>query len=144
MFLMAKNNGKSSEQKWEDHFNALGKVAYFYRVVDAAEVRGRTGKIGFVRPAPSDYVLVHEGRMSFAEVKSTQNKTSFPFSILRTTQSAVATMVIAAGGIYEVYVHNLIDDCWYRVPYQLIQSVKDSNKSSIPWSQLQDFKYVIQ
>ena len=141
---MAKNTGKPSEQKWEDHFTGLGKVAYFYRVVDAAEVRGRTGKIGFIRPAPSDYVLVHSGRMSFAEVKSTQAKTSFPFSVLRTTQSAVATMVIAAGGTYDVFIHNINDDCWYRVPYQLIQSVKDSGRSSIPWEQLQDFKYGIQ
>ncbi len=130
---MAKNTGKPSEQKWEDHFTGLGKVAYYYRVVDAAEVRGRTGKIGFIRPAPSDYVLVHQGRMSFAEVKSTQEKTSFPFSLLRTVQS----------GIYEVYVHNLITDTWYKIPYEVIQSTKDSGKASIPWSNLQDFKYAI-
>lgn len=140
---MAKNTGKSSEQKWEDHFTALGKSAYFYRVVDAAEVRGRTGKIGFIRPAPSDYVLVHQGRMSFAEVKSTQNKTSFPFSILRTVQSAIAKMVLAAGGSYDVYVHQMIGDQWFKIPYEVIQSVKDSGKSSIPWVQLQDFKYGI-
>ncbi len=140
---MAKNTGKPSEQKWEDHFTGLGKVAYYYRVVDAAEVRGRTGKIGFIRPAPSDYVLVHQGRMSFAEVKSTQEKTSFPFSLLRTVQSGIAKMVIAAGGIYEVYVHNLITDTWYKIPYEVIQSTKDSGKASIPWSNLQDFKYAI-
>lgn len=137
---MAKNTGKSSEQKWENHFTSLGKSAFFYRVVDAAEVRGRTGKIGFVRPAPSDYVLVYKGRTTFAEVKSTQNATSFPFSILRTVQSAMATQILAAGGDYDVYVHNLITDTWYRIPYQVIQATE---KSSIPWSQLQDFKYVL-
>lgn len=144
MFSMAKNTGKSSEQKWEDHFTALGKSAFYYRVVDAAEVRGRTGKIGFIRPAPSDYVLVHMGRMSFAEVKSTQSKTSFPFSILRVTQSAMAKMVLAAGGVYEVYLHNILTDEWYKIPYQVIESVKESGHSSIPWSKLQDFKYAIQ
>lgn len=138
---MAKNTGKSSEQKWEHHFNTLGKGAYFYRVVDAAEVRGRTGKIGFIRPAPSDYVLVCKGRMSFAEVKSTQNPTSFPFSILRKVQSAAAQMILAAGGTYDVYVHAMIADVWYKIPYQRIL---EENKSSIPWSQLQDFKYVVQ
>lgn len=140
---MAKNTGKSSEQKWEDHFTALGKSAYFYRVVDAAEVRGRTGKIGFIRPAPSDYILVHQGRTSFAEVKSTQNKTSFPFSILRTVQSAMAKMVLAAGGSYDVYVHNMIGDQWFKISYEVIEAVKASGKSSIPWAQLQDFKYGI-
>lgn len=141
---MAKNTGKNSEQKWEDHFTGLGKSAFFYRVVDAAEVRGRTGKIGFIRPAPSDYVLVQSGRMSFAEVKSTQSKTSFPFSILRQTQSAMAKMIIAAGGVYEIYLHNILTNQWYRIPYQVVESVKEAGHSSIPWVQLQDFKYGIQ
>lgn len=140
---MAKNTGKSSEQKWEDHFTKLGKAAFFYRVVDAAEVRGRTGKIGFIRPAPSDYVLVHGGRMSFAEVKSTQSSTSFPFSLLRTTQSAIAVQVLAAGGNYDIYAHNLLTDEWFKFPYQLVMDTKETGKASIPWSQLQDYKYAL-
>jgi len=140
---MAKNTGKASEDKWEAHFTSLGKQAYFYRVVDAAEVRGRTGKIGFIRPAPSDYVLVHRGRTSFAEVKSTQNPTSFPFSLLRVVQSSIATRVLAAGGDYDVYAHNLITDVWYKFPYQLVVATKDAGRASIPWSQLQDFIYVL-
>jgi penicillin-binding protein-related factor A (putative recombinase) len=140
---MAKNTGKSSEQKWEDHFTALGKTAFFYRVVDAAEVRGRTGKIGFVRPAPSDYILVHQGRTSFAEVKSTQNATSFPFSLLRRTQSAIAVQVVSAGGNYDIYAHNLVTDVWYKFPYQLVTETKRAGKASIPWSQLQDFTYAL-
>lgn len=142
--MASRNTGKSSEAQWEAHFSSLGKRAYFYRVVDAAEVRGRTGKIGFVRSAPSDYVLTVDGLTSFAEVKSTENKTSFPFSILRRSQTGPALMITKAGGAYDIYVHELAQDRWYKVPYSFILQWKEMmSKSSIPWLQLQGFLWPI-
>lgn len=138
---MAKNTGKPSEQLFESAHDSLGKRAYYCRLVDAAEVKGRTGRMGHVRPQPSDYVLVVDGVTSFAEVKSTQEKTSFPFSLLRTKQSAAAKMILGAGGSYFVYLHDLTRDRWFKVPYALIQIVKDHGKSSIPWDDLKEFKW---
>ena len=141
---MAKNTGKLSEELFEESFSHIGKNAYVYRFVDAAEVRGRTGKIGSIRPSPADYLVVHSGVTFFAEVKSTQNPTSFPFSLLRITQSAFAKMAITAGGFYFIYLHDLTRNQWYRIPYSFIKEWKETTgRSSVPWDNLQDFKYVL-
>lgn len=140
---MAKNTGKPSEEAFEEHLDRMGKRSYYYRCVDAAEVRGRTGKIGFTRPAPSDYVVTHNGVTFYAEVKSTQHPTAFQFSLLRTVQSGIAKQVLAAGGGYWVFLHHLPTNIWYRIPYQFIQSVKDLGKSSVPWANLERFQYAL-
>lgn len=136
---MAKNTGKPSEELFEDHFTRFGKAAYVYRFVDAAEVRGRTGRIGMIRPAPSDFFVVHNGNSFFAEVKSTQNPTSFPFSLLRRTQSAHAKMVMSAGASYFVFLHDLTRNLWFKIPYSFIEGWTKSK--SIPWQHLSEFTY---
>lgn len=135
---MAKNTGKPSEEHFEAVWGALGKRAYLHRFVDAAEIVGRTGKIGFSRKAPADYLLVHNGQTEFAEVKSTQNATSFPFSLLQVGQTAAAAMAIAAGGSYFVYAHRLSTDEWFRFPYALVVQTKALGKASIPWNALKE------
>lgn len=140
---MAKNSGKSSEKEFEEILDRLGKRAYYYRIVDAAEVRGRTGRIGFTRPAPSDYIVTLDGQTSYSEVKSTTDTSAFRFSLLRTKQSAAAVQIVAAGGSYFVYVHSLILNRWYRIPYQTIMGVKAGGKASINWQDLQDYVWTL-
>lgn len=139
--MAKKNTGKPSEEIFEKSYDSLGKRAYYCRLVDAAEVKGRTGRMGHVRPQPSDYILVVDGKTSFAEVKSTHNETSFPFSLLRTKQSAAARMILGAGGSYFVYLHDINRDRWFRVPYDVIQITKDHGKASIPWADLKEFSW---
>jgi len=136
---MAKNTGKPSEMAFERRIRALGKSAWFFRFMDAAEVVGRTGKGGFIRPQPSDYMLVIRGITIFAEVKSTTSATSFAFSLLRPTQSAMAEMIEVAGGIYKIFVHRLDTDQWYNIPYSLVRSTKAAGRSSLPWAQLEEY-----
>lgn len=138
---MSKNTGKPSEEDFEDRWARLGKAAHVHRFVDAAEVRGRTGKTGFTRKAPADYLLTHNGRTTYAEVKSTQDDKAFRFSLLRAGQSAAAAMVIAAGGTYEVFVHRLLTNEWFRFPYSLVAETKAAGKASIPWSALQPYRW---
>lgn len=138
---MAKNTGKLSEKIFELYHDRLGKRAYYYRIADAAEHYGRTGKISHVRPTPSDYILTVDGSTFYAEVKSTQNPTSFPFALLKKGQSAAGLQVVGAGGDYVIFVHNLTTDTWYRIPYQVLRAVKDIGKSSIPWSELENLKW---
>lgn len=137
---MAKNTGKPSETFFESVWQRLGKRAYCYRIADAAEVRGRTGKIGLTRATPSDYIVTYNGTF-YAEVKSTQNPTSFPFSLLKKGQSAAAPQVVTAGGGYFVFAHNLTTNTWYRIPYEVIRAVKDVGKASIPWSEMETLKW---
>jgi penicillin-binding protein-related factor A (putative recombinase) len=139
-----KNTGKPSEGLFEGHWQRLGKRAYCYRVADAAEVRGRTGRIGLTRATPSDYIVSTDGETFYAEVKSTQEKTSFPFSLLKKGQKSAAPQIVSAGGGYFVFVHNLTTGTWYRIPWQVIQAVKDLGRSSIPWTELENLKWTHQ
>jgi Recombination protein U. len=143
MLVMAKNTGKPSENAFEAALNKLGKRAYYCRLVDAAEIFGRVGKTGNVRPQPSDYIITVDGVTSYAEVKSTTDETAFRFSLLRTKQTAAARQILSAGGEYNVFVHHLPTDRWYRIPYSVIATVQQTGKASIKWHDLQDFQWEI-
>lgn len=137
-----KNTGKTSETIFENAFRMKGKRAFVWRIPDAAEIYGRTGGARFNRSMPSDYVVVQQGKQTeFAEVKSTQNLTSFPFSILKKDQIASAAMIVAAGGAYFIYVHHLISDAWYRIPFALVQAARELGSSSIKWSELEEYSW---
>lgn len=136
---MAKNSGKSSEALFEAALDRLGKRAYYHRLLDAAEVRGRTGRIGLIRPMPSDYIVTIDGLTSYSEIKSSQDPSAFRFSLLRVKQSAAAVQIVAAGGDYFVYVHRLLTDTWFKFPYQIVLNVKAAGKASIPWSDLKEY-----
>ena len=140
---MAKQAWQTAEDEFEQHWKQFGKSAWVHRFADAAELKGRTGAVGKVRPQPSDYLVVFNGSTIFCEVKSTTNPTSFPFSLLRTTQSAAARMVRAAGGEYNVYVKALATNTWYVVPYRLIDMTKEMGKASLPWKLLEGCKVAL-
>lgn len=140
---MATNSGKPSERDFEARLDGLGKRAYYHRLVDAAEVKGRTGRLGFSRPMPSDYVVVLDGHTFFAEVKSTTHKTAFSFGLLRTKQSADATMIIGAGGTYDVFVHRVETNEWFRFSYALVAAAKARGRASLQWSELEPYRWTL-
>lgn len=138
---MAQNTGKTSEKIWEDYHRRLGKRAFFFRFVDASEIRGRTGKVATsARSQPSDYILTIDGRTEYAEVKSTGSATSFSFSMIRPSQNAAAKQIITAGGEYVIYIHALKRNQWFRVPYNVIQA---ADGKSLKWEQLQPLEWKI-
>lgn len=135
--IMTKNTGKPSEKAFEAAYKKLGKMAYVHRFVDASEIKGKTGVVAVSASAqPSDYMLVEDGKTSFAEVKSTVNETSFPFSLLKKNQNAAALMIMAAGGEYLVFVHAVALDRWFKFNYQLVLDTKATDKASIKWTDL--------
>jgi penicillin-binding protein-related factor A (putative recombinase) len=141
---MVKNTGKPSEKLFTEALQRLGKKAYYHRFVDAAEIKGKTGKVATAATAqPSDYIVIIDSHLHFAEVKSTTNKTSFPFSMLNQNQSNEAKKVLAAGGSYWIYVHSLEQKQWYRFPYSLVTAVKEAGKSSIKWQDLHPFIWTL-
>jgi penicillin-binding protein-related factor A (putative recombinase) len=135
-----RNTGKPSEEEFEEYFKSFGKRAYVHRFVDAAEIKGRTGKVGEARPAPADYLVTVDGETFYAEVKSTEHETRFAFSLLRTVQSAIAKQVLAAGGDYCLYIHSLHLNQWFKVPYS---QVKSSPKKSLTWEELLPWRVTI-
>lgn len=140
--MAKKNTGKPSEQLWREAHDRLGKQAVYFRLVDSAEIKAKTGKVAVAATSqPSDYILTLNGITAYCEVKSTHSKTSFPFNLIKSSQSAAAQRVLAAGGEYRIYVHRLETGEWFCIPYPVIQAVKDSGKSSIPWQDLTPLRW---
>src|SRR5690606_30854623 len=130
-----KNTGKPSEETFDRHFTRLGKRAYVHAFTDASEVNGMNkgrGRITNVKAQPADRLVVLDGEMFFAEVKSSVTTDErFDFKLLRTTQGSAAAQALAAGGQYWIYYHHIRTDEWFRFPYSLVAQVKLDGKSSI-------------
>ncbi len=135
---MVQNTGKPTEEEFEGIHARFGKRAFLDRLVDAAEIKGRTGRIGNTRAQSSDYIRVFDGATEFAEVKSTHDPTAFRFSLLKKKQKAKAAMITSAGGSYVVYVQRLPMGLWYRVPYHCIQN---HPTQSMPWDSLRTLQW---
>jgi len=125
-----KNTGKPSETIFDDHWVRYGKRAMVYKFEDAAALYGLNKKAVANSKKPCDRLVVHDGQVIWAEVKSTHHKTSFPFSIIKKGQIGYAKMVRAAGGTYNFYVHSLLLDKWFCIPASV---VLDHDKQSLRW-----------
>lgn len=136
-----RNTGKPSEEEFDKAWARLGKKAHVFTPTDAAKATGLNKKKTQIEAQPSDRIVTHAGRTFYAEIKSTIDEARFEFSLLRKTQSAHAAGVLAAGGTYDVFVHALAYDRWYRVPYQAIQLAKGAGRGSIPWVDLTPYAW---
>ena len=134
-----KNTGKSSEQLFEDFYKKRwGRKVFIHRVTDSAEVNGRhKGRTkAVVKAQPSDFICTVNGEMEYAEVKSSNNKTSFPFGSISRVQLGSAKLQKMAGGNYFFYLHNKVADMWYRVEGETILTIQAQGKSSVKWDYL--------
>ena len=107
-----------------------------FKFPDAAEIFGRVGKIGQTRAVPSDRIVTCDGETFYAEVKSTEDPLRFKRSLLRKTQTAFATQIIAAGGQYLVFVKSLVLNRWFVMPYSVA-----SASPSLLWSDMEAYKW---
>lgn len=133
-----KNTGRASEKIFDDSWARLGKRAYVFKFTDAAEARGTNKKAVHVKAQPADRMLTYQGVNIYAEIKSTWDPDAFRFSLLRDTQSAYAAFVLAAGGPYDVFIHSLAYDRWYRVPYAVIKAAPNR---SMKWPELESYAW---
>ena len=136
-----KNTGKASEAEFEERLlEAYKKRVHIYRIVDAAEIVGRSkGKQTAAVPAtPADYIITADGRMMYAEVKSTINRTSFDTSKITIGQKGAARKQAIANGEYFFFINCLPTNTWYQVPALFIL---DHEKKSIKWTELEQFKW---
>ena len=137
---MAKNTGKDAEEEFVEHWTRLGKKAVVFPLYDAAYMRGlNKGKHVNAPKQPSDYLVTYDGHTHYAEVKSTENPTAFPFKMLRTNQWGAALKVMAASGHYRVYAKNMLTGAWYCIPAKFIQYRKEVGYESVKWDALHDF-----
>ena len=134
---MASNNGKSSEQHFVKVMESKPKTIVF-RMRDAADLFGLNKRKVAIFGLPSDFIVVTQGDMFFAEVKSTQNKTSFSLDCLTPSQRAACLQVISCGGQYHIFVHRLDGDRWYRIPGSDYVAFKKASIKSIKWADLEE------
>ena len=130
---------KQAESDFESFMNARGKKAYVHRLTDTAQAKATGGKKAFVVNQPSDYLGVLDGLTFFGEVKSSTNRTSFPYSNIKKTQLAHARRIIMAGGSYLFFIKSYALDKWYIVPAQFIINNKTSKSSK--WTDLAPYEW---
>lgn len=134
-----KNNGVASEKYFEQAMElAYGKHVFVERLPDTKSIKGLI-KHGFIQGRPSDYLVTLRGEMFYAEVKSSSNPTSFPFSNIGKEQWRAMLRQIKAGGTYNFYIHNLVTDTWYLVPAEVIVATDSQGTKSLKWSEMKQW-----
>lgn len=134
-----KNTGRPSEDIFDSAWFRLGKAAHVFQFTDAAKATGRNQRVTYIPPQPCDRLITFEGETFFAEVKSTVDKNRFHASLIRATQRGFAGQILAAGGRYDIFVHSIAHDRWYRVPYQALEVT--TGRASMTWAELQPFAW---
>ncbi len=132
---MAANSGKLSEAAFIKTMESKGSVVF--RMRDAADLYGLNKKKVAIFPLPSDFIVVEKGgRTIFAEVKSTQSKTSFALGMLEKGQKAALSKVTKQGGLYHIYIHNLNTNTWYLMTGSQYLLYVSSEIKSVKWELL--------
>lgn len=130
------NSGKKSERIFEKLLeDKYKKSVYIERLPDTKSVKGMTGT-GFVMKRPSDYIVTLNGEMFYAEVKSVTDEPSFSFSNLRPAQRNAMARQWAAGGLYKIFIHNLLTDTWYELNAGEVFCAEATGKKSIKWKDI--------
>jgi hypothetical protein len=139
-------NWKQAEDDFVAAFETRGgKQVYIERLLDAAEIFGRTARFNISgrgsmsdRPQPADYIVVAYGKMFYAEVKTSKNANSFPLSNISVDQINSARRTIAAGGDYQFFLKSEVLDQWYRVPALVVLK---ATAKSLKWLELSPYKW---
>ena len=130
--MTRKNTGKASQQEFEVRFRG-----HVIRVPDAADLTGLNGGRPVADfPKPSDYLAIDKRGIQFAEVKSSQNATSFPYGNIEKGQRAAATLCALAGAMYFFYLHNLNTREWHLLTAaEFVADIK-AGKGSRKWTEI--------
>lgn len=126
-----------AEQEFDDYWNQRGWV---YKFEDAAALYGKNKGVVANDPKPSDRIVVTQGFTFFAEVKSTEHKDRFQFSLIRKGQKAAARMALKHGGAYFFYVKRLSDAQWFAVPGKVVIGLLLNGIMSIRFAELEQYK----
>ncbi len=138
--MTSKSKWRQAEHDFEDSFDRYGKQAWCFRLSDTAAAKAIAGNKAFTVAQPSDYIVVVNGQVIFAEVKSTVDKTTFHFSNLRKTQVAASRRITAAGGTYLFFVKSEELEQWYAIPAAVVHTTL-REKKSMTWLELEPYQY---
>lgn len=133
-----RNDGKTAEDAWLRYMQANPNTVV-ERFWDQRDLRGRNGgrAVGDF-PKPADFLVYHKGHLHYAEVKSVQSATSFPFKDIRPKQKSTALRMAAAGAgtHFLFYIFSYALGQWFIMSAdQLAKATKSSIKFTelTPW-----------
>lgn len=130
-----KNNGKDAEEAFLNRMRGPGVV--IERLWDASDLRGlNNGRHINDFKKPSDFLITKHGLMHYAEVKSVQSTTSFPFSNLEDGQRSAALRQAAVGGPYVFYIFSYGLGQWFTMDATTFAAAVQAGAKSIKFSSL--------
>lgn len=132
--LKKRNDGSASEELFVERMQKRYGAKFFAHKLTDTKSAGK-----LVKSVPADYVVTLCGDMFWAEIKSSNNKTSFPLSCFQKPQLLGMKRQEMAGGDYIVYIHRLATNTWYCVHSTEIEHLSDGKKS-INWDDLNFYK----
>jgi penicillin-binding protein-related factor A (putative recombinase) len=135
---MSVRTWKSAEEEFASWW--WKKSSYCFQFHDTRAAMGATGsRRVFTTAHPSDFLVTDEGVMFYAEVKSSENPVSFPFTNVKPSQWNAARQQVAAGGNYFFFLFSLSNKVWYRIPGSYLVPLKEQGIKSVKWAELLDF-----
>lgn len=135
-----KNTGIPAQDAFDDYWASVGKLATVIKFEDQAALFGLNKKLVRSQAKPCDRILIFDGIVSFCEIKSTHHKTAFQFGQLETGQIGYAKKITAAFGQYDIYVWSYVTRQWYVLPWVLVSGLKGSGRSSVKWTEIEQYK----
>jgi penicillin-binding protein-related factor A (putative recombinase) len=129
---------KKAENDFKAAFSRLGKEAVVIRFSDAAEAKVLNGRRAKARAQASDFLVVVRGETFFAEVKSCEEKVSFPHSNIQPHQLTRSRQILLAGGRYYFFIKAEQFDVWYRVPASIVHNAE---RKSTRWTDIEGYSW---
>lgn len=135
-----RNSGKEAEKAFLARMLAVPGTV-IERFWDQSDLRGiNKGKAIADFAKPSDFLVTQYGSIFYAEVKSVQSATSFPFSNLEAGQRSAALRQAAVGGDYRFFLFSYGLGRWFLMPATLFAATLEAGKSSVKFSSLKEWK----
>lgn len=134
--MARKNDGGAAEEAF---LNAMRKRpgVVVERFWDQSDLRGRNGgrAVGDY-PKPSDFLVTQNAQIEYAEVKSVQSATSFPFSNIERGQRSAALRQAMVGGPYNFYIFSFGLGSWFKMSAQFFSEAIAAGKASAKFKDL--------
>lgn len=108
------------------------------RFWDQSDLRGRNGgrAVGDY-PKPSDFLVTQNSQIEYAEVKSVQSATSFPFSNIERGQRSAALRQAMVGGPYQFYIFSFGLGAWFKMPAKQYSELLAAGRASAKFTELE-------
>src|SRR3546814_19310786 len=129
--MARKNDGAEAQSAF---FNAMRKRpgVVIERFWDQSDLRGLNGGRAVIDYSkPADFLVTQNAQIEYAEVKSVQSATSFPFSNIERGQRSAALRQAMVGGAYNFYIFSYGLGRWFRISAQFISDERRGGKQGV-------------